>query len=483
MRRNFFPAIAVAALLSAPSAGAQDESPEREPAPRPGPLRPFVLPEIREARLANGVRVVVVERHALPIVHAQVIVKSGAVYEPAGKSGLAALTGTLLVEGGAAGMTSAELAQRIEAIGAQVGTLGGYALSATQATSLSNVFPQAFELAAAAIRSPMFDEREFVRVKNQALAAYARTMASAEGVADRTFLRAMYDPDAPYARSPAGTATTLGAITRDDVLNWHATMFAPARTTILFVGDIGFDAAVALATRLFGDWSVPAPDAPLPPNPFTSAAGPRVILVDRPGSVQSSIYVGVPGIARPDPEFFRMTVLDRILGGGFSSRILMNLRERRGFTYGAFTSLTALHNAGTFYATSSVRTDATDSSLVEVMREFRTIASEPVPEAELEAALTNLIASFPASLQSVQELASRMQTLLLYDMALDYYATYRERLAAVTAADVLAAAQARLNPAAITMVVVGDLARIEAPVRAANLGTVEVWDREGNRLR
>ena len=178
-----------------------------------------------------------------------------------------------------------------------------------------------------------------------------------------------------------------------------------------------------------------------------------------------------------------MTVLDRILGGGFSSRIMMNLRERRGFTYGASTALTALHNAGTFYAASSVRTDATDSALVEVMREFRAIASEPVPEAELQAALTNLIASFPASLQSVQELASRMQTLLLYDMPLDYYATYREQLAAITAADVLAAAQARLRPESLAIVVVGDLASIEAPIRAANLGTVEVWDREGNRVR
>jgi len=481
--RSLLLLVTAATLAGSTALRAQEESPEREPPPRPAPLRPFVLPEIREARLANGIRVVVVERHALPIVHAQVIVSAGAVYESAEKSGLASLTGNLLVEGGAGGMSSAELAQRIEEIGAQVGPLSGYALAGITATSLTDVFPRAFELATVAVRAPMFEEREFTRVKNQALATYARTMASAEGVGGRIFPRAVYGPDAPYSRSPAGTATTLASITRADVVSWHATMFAPARTTILFVGDIDFGAAVSLATRLFGDWSVPAPDAPLPPNPFAAAPGPRVILVDRPGSVQSAIYVGVPGIARPDPDFFRMTVLDRVLGGGFSSRIMMNLRERRGFTYGAYTGLSALHNAGVFYAVSSVRTDATDSALVEVMREFRVIATEPVPETELQAAVNNLVASFPASLQSVQELAGRMQTLLLYDMPLDYYTTYREQLAAVTAPDVLGAARARLSPESVTMVVVGDLSRIEAPIRAANLGTVEVWDREGNRLR
>ncbi len=478
MRRDLLGWFAMMAL----AAPAVAQQPERETPPPPGPLRPFKVPEIRETRLPNGIRVAVAERRSLPVVHARIIVNAGAVYEPAEKNGLAALTGSLLVEGGAGGLASVDLARKIEALAAQVSSSAGFGLASVNVTSLSNVFPEAMALAASTIRSPMFDEREFGRVRSQSLAGYEQAMSSAEAVAERTFSRAMYRADAPYSRNPAGTATTLGAITRADVTGWHSRMYTPANTTVLFVGDIAFADAVALVTRLFGDWSVQSSPAVLPANPIQSANATRVILVDRPGSVQSAIYVGVPGIAVTDDNFFRMTVLNRILGGGFTSRINTNLREKRGFTYGAGTSLAALQNAGTFYASSSVRTNATDSALAEVMNEFRVVVEQPVPAAEFQAAVNNLVASFPASVQSVQELAGRLQTLLIYGMPLDYYNTYRERLAAVTSADVNALARQRLVPAGVTMVVVGDLAQIEAPIRARNFGVVQVWNREGTNV-
>lgn len=479
MRRHFLAAVAIAAIASPSFA---QETPREQP-PEPGPLRPFRVPEIRETQLPNGMRIVVAERRALPIIHARVITDAGAVHEPAEKGGLATMTGTLLIEGGAGGLSSAELAQRIEAIGAQIFSSASFSLATVNVTALRSVFPDALELASLAVRSPGFDEREFGRVRSQALAGYEQAMSSAEAIASRIFPSVVYDSTAPYSRSPSGTATTLSSLTREDVTGWHARMYSPANTTLLLVGDVSFDDAVGLATRLFGDWSVSDPGVTLPPNPTRAGAGTRVILVDRPGSVQSAIYVGVPGIATPDPDFFRMTVLNRILGGGFTSRINTNLRERRGFTYGANTILSALQNAGTFYAASSVRTNATDSALAEVMHEFRRVAEEPIPAAELGASLNNLVASFPASVQSVQELAQRLQTVLIYGMPMDYYDTYRERLAAVTGDELTAIARARLDPRAITMVVVGDLATIETPIRARNFGSVEVRDREGNRLR
>ncbi len=471
----------IAAMAFAMPAIAQE--PVRETPPPAGPLRPFSVPEIRETRLPNGIRVAVAERRSLPVVHARILINAGSVHEPAEKSGLASLTGTLLIEGGAGGVASAQLAQRIDALAAQIASSASFSQASVNVTSLSNVFSEAMGLAASTVRSPMFDEREFSRVRSQALAGYEQAMSSVEAVADRTFSRAMYRPDAPYARNPAGTATTLNAITRDDIAAWHSRMYAPANTTILFVGDIAFNDAVALVTKLFGDWNVAAPSITLPANALQNAGSSRVILVDRPGSVQSSIYVGVPGIAMTDDSFFKMTVLNRIMGGGFTSRINTNLRERRGFTYGANTANAALQNAGTFYASSSVRTSATDSALAEVMNEYRRIVAEPVPAAEFQAGVNNLVASFPASVQSVQELAGRLQTLLIYGMPLDYYNTYRERLAAVTPADLNAIASQRLAPSAVTMVVVGDLAQIEAPIRSRNFGTVEVWNREGVKIR
>jgi zinc protease len=473
-------AITGAAILAAPSA-AQETG--REQPPAPGPLRPFRVPAIQETRLPNGLRVVVAERHTLPIVHARIIVNAGAVHEPAAKSGLAVMTGGLLIEGGAGDMNSAELAAAIEALGAQMSASASYSLASVVLTSLSSVFPQALNLAATALREPQFDEREFGRVRNQAIAGYEQVMSRAEGIADRLFSRAIYEDAAPYSRSPSGTAATLGALSREDIVGWHRRMYAPANTTILIVGDIGFDSAVDLVRSAFGDWTAPSPGIILPANPTRQVPRTRVILVDRPGSVQSAVIAGVAGIATPDPDFFRMTVLNRVLGGGVTARTNMNLRERHGYTYGAFTTLSALQNAGTFYASSSIRTSATDSALVELVNEFRTIVSEIVPEAELQGSVNNLVASFPASVQTVQSLAQRLQTILIYDMPVDYYETYRERLAAVSAADVADVARTRLNPDALTVIVVGDLATIEAPIRARNFGDVEVWDREGNWLR
>jgi zinc protease len=209
----------------------------------------------------------------------------------------------------------------------------------------------------------------------------------------------------------------------------------------------------------------------------------RVILVDRSGSVQSAIRVGQGSIGANDPDFFPMTALSHVLGGGFSSRVNQNLRERHGWTYGANTAFAAQRGVGAFFIVSSVRSNATDSALVEAVREYRRIVQELVPEEELRGALNNIVGSFPASVLTVQGLAQRMQTVLLYELPLDYYATYRERLAAVRPQDVAAFGRARITPDALTIVVAGDLASIEQPIRALALGDVEVWSPTGERVR
>ena len=204
MRRDLIVGLAMVAF----AAPAVAQQPERETPPPPGPLRPFTVPAIRETRLPNGIRIAVAERRSLPVVHARIIVNAGAVHEPAEKNGLAALTGSLLIEGGAGGLASADLARRIEALAAQMSSSASFGLAGVNVTSLSNVFPEAMALAASAIRTPSFNEREFGRVKSQSLAGYEQAMSSAEAVANRTFSRAMYRPEAPYSRNPAGTSTT-----------------------------------------------------------------------------------------------------------------------------------------------------------------------------------------------------------------------------------------------------------------------------------
>lgn len=447
-----------------------------------GPIRPYTLPPVEELRLESGMRVVVVRQDAMPLVTARVIVDAGAVHEPTEKNGLAVLTGSLLPEG-TRELTGPQLAQRMEQLGAEYQTGAGYGLAYATVTALRSAFPEALRLAASTVVEPSFPEAEVSRVRTQAVAAYRQAQATVEGLAGEAFARAVFQTAAPYSRLPGGTAATLERIGRADVVAWHRSMYTPANTTLLVVGDITAAEARRVAEESFGGWRASAaPRSPVATTP-RPVEGTRVILVDRPGSVQSAIRVGQVAIGADDPDYLRFTALSQVLGGAFNARINQNLRERHGWTYGAFSNFTALRGTGTFMITSSVRTNATDSALVESVREYRRIASEPVPPDELRGALSNLTGSFPSSVQTVQGLANRMQTALLYDLPLDYWATYRERLAAVTSDEVLAVARRRLTPDAITVVVAGDLAAIEAPIRALNLGTVEVWSTTGERVR
>jgi zinc protease len=437
---------------------------------------------VEQFQLPNGLKVILVEKHTLPVVEARLIVDAGAQREPADKSGLASLTGSLLSEGTGT-MTGADIARAMDALGAQFSTGGGYNTGFADVVALKTVFPQALSLAARTVIAPSFAPTELTRVKNRALAAYAQSHAQTAGLAADAFIRAAFDSTAPFSRPASGTPATISALTRDDVVNWHRTMYAPATSTLLLVGDLTRAEAQTVAQQAYGGWTATAPALTPVRNPIRASSGTRIILVDRPGSVQSSIIVGQPGLRATDPDYLNMVALNHVLGGGFSSRMNMNLREKHGYTYGAFSALDLRPGNGAIRASSDVRTNATDSALVEAINEYRRTATEPVPAAELQSALNNVVSSFPSSVQSVQGLTARIQQLIVWGLPLDFFTTYRERLAALTPADLSSAASARLNPNNLVVVVAGDLSKIEAPIRGRNLGAVEVWDINGNKVR
>ncbi|HTD83152.1 MAG TPA: pitrilysin family protein, partial [Gemmatimonadaceae bacterium] len=298
--------------IAAVGASAQTVKP-----PAPGALRPYVFPNVEQFQLSNGMKVILVEKHTLPMVEGRLILDAGAMREPANKNGLASLTGRLLSEG-TADMSGAEIARQMDALGAQYSTGGGFSTSFADIVALKNVFPQAMTLAAKTVMGPIFPATEFVRVKNQALAAYQQSHARAAGLAADAFVRAAFDTTAPFSRPPAGTLATIGALTRDDVVNWHRTMYAPSASTLLLVGDITPAEARSIAQQAFGGWA--ATRAAMPPvsNPIRQSSGARVILVDRPGSVQSSIVVGQAGFQATDPDYLSMLALNHVLGGAVS---------------------------------------------------------------------------------------------------------------------------------------------------------------------
>lgn len=482
MNRILLSLAAVAALVPA-AAWAQPRQ-VRIVAEQPalGAPHPYRLPPVEELRLENGLRVVVVRQSSMPLVTARLIVDAGAEHEPPAQNGLAVLTGSLLPEG-TAEMSGPELAERMERIGAQFQTGAGQNLGFVSVTALKPVFAEALGLAAGAVTAPAFPEREFERVRQQAVTGYVSSQATVEGLGNETFWRAVFAPEAPYGRPAGGTAATLGALTRDDVVRWHRRMYVPGNATLLLVGDVTADEARRLARDAFGGWSGAAPRLTPPANPVRPVERTRVILVDRPGSVQSHIRVGTAAVGAEDPDVIRLQVLTQVLGGAFNARINQNLRERHGWTYGAFANFNPLRGAGTLFINSSVRTNATDSAVAESVREFRRLVEEAVPPEELGGATGNLVGSFPTSVQTVQGLAGRMQNLLVWGLPLDYYGTYRERLGAVTAADVADVGRARIDPGALVIVVAGDLAQVEAPLRALDLGDVEVWSPAGERVR
>jgi zinc protease len=475
--RGLAGSFALALLFGADAGRAQTMQP-----PPPSALRPYVFPAVEQFQLGNGLKVILVQKHTLPVVEGRLILDAGAMREPAAKSGLASLTGRLLSEGTGT-MTGADIAKAMDALGAQYSTGAGFSTSFADVVALRNVFPEAMSLAAKTIIAPSLPVSEFSRVKNQAIAAYQQSHARTAGLAADAFIRAAFDSTAPFSRPASGNLATIGGLTREDVVNWHQSMFAPSAATLLLVGDISPAEARTVAQQAFGTWTASRAAFPAVANPVRASTGTRVILVDRPGSVQSSIVVGQAGFRATDPDYISMVALNHILGGGFSSRMNMNLREKHGYTYGAFSGLDLRPGAGAFRASSEVRTNATDSALVEAIGEYKRIASEAVPANELQSMVNNLVSGFPNSVQSVQGLSASLQNLIVWGLPLDFYTTYRERLSAVTPDDIKRVGASKLTPDNVIVVVAGDLAKIEAPIRARNLGAVEVWDASGNKVR
>lgn len=478
MRRLFNYSAAAVVAISA-TAGAQGTVSKP---PAPGPLRPYVVPPVNIQTLPNGMRIAVIEKHSLPVVTARIQVDAGAVREPANKAGLAVLTTSLLSEG-TSELTGAQIAERMADLGATFGTSGTFGSAAASVTSLTDVFPKALALAATTVTKPAFAESEFNRIKAASIAAYERAMSQGANVASKVFVQSVYDENTPYARLNSGTKASLSGITRDDVANWHRTMYSPATTTVMLVGDITPAQARAAVESAFAGWNSPAPTLPALQNKARTVSGTRIILVDRPGSVQTSMSIGQAVPAWDSPEYFAILAANQVLGGSVSARLNANLREKHGWTYGAFSGYNPLAGVGALTVNSEVRTNATDSAIAETVREIRRLTSEAVAAEEMRDQMNNIVSSFPSSVQTVQGLMGRLTNVITYGLAPNFYNTYRERVAALTANDIARVGKSVFTPNDLTIVAVGDLKSIEAPIRALNLGTVEVWDVDGKKLR
>ena len=443
--------------------------------PAPGPLTPAPFPPFRETVLPNGLRVLVVESHKQPVVSISLSFPAGSSVDPAGKEGLASMVAGLLTKG-AGTRTADQISDAIEGAGGSLSAGAGPDFLAINSTVLTPSLPLAFELLGDVAVRPTFPASEVELLRTQSLSGLQVALTQPENIADRAFRRAIYGAH-PYSRSEL--PASLKAITREDLVRFHRTRLRPGGALLVLAGDVTLAEARRLALRAFQGWT--GTSAAVPPFP-TLPDRPRteLLLVHRPGSVQSNIVVGNLTYPATDPRTYAATVANQVLGGGAASRLFMTLREEKSWTYGAYSGYVRRKGIGNFSATTEVRTEVTDSALRELMRQLERIGSETVPATELDAAKGSITGSYPLSIESADQVASAVANARLYGLPADYVQTYRVRIGAVTAAQVQAVARATIRPRAAAIIVVGDGAKIYDRIK--DIAPVTIVDPEGKPL-
>lgn len=428
-----------------------------------------VLPRAQEATLSNGLRVALIEDHKLPTFSVQLLLTGGGLDDPENQHGLAMVTASLLREG-TAQRTSREIAE-------QLATLGGVFSAAASPSSgetaigfggLSDKAPAILALAADIVRNPAFPEAELQKYKSRFLSQLQQQRAQPNFAAQEEFMRAVYGTHpGSYVVPPE---KVLSGLTHADLERYHKAHYTPNNGIVLAYGDFTLKSLVQQLERAFGDW--PKGDARTISLPaLQPPAKARVLLVDRPASVQTSLWVGGLGIERRSDDYFAMLVMNHILGGGPASRLFINLREDKGYTYGVYSFFNGSRFPGVVLASTDVRSAVTDGALLELMGELRRIGDEPVPDTELKNAKRALIGGFALSLESPQTLISNLATQKIYNLPPDYWDAYPQRVDAITAADVQRVAKKYYDASKLQIVAVGDANEVKKVLE--KYGTVE----------
>lgn len=442
----------------------------RERAPAPGPIRPYEFPRVERTRLDSGLQIVTARHGRLPVATVAVVVDAGASMEPAGRSGLAHLVAHAL-DAGAAGRDGDRLAWEFERLGVELSAEAGWDALTLFATVPSERIEPLLDLIADVVRRPDFPDGEVARLRDAQLADILQREKEPRALANDMAARFLYGPSTTYGRPLIGLRDEVRALGPDDAKRYHAARFLPDGAAVILVGDVDARAA-ELAERHFADWSGARADAVPLSLPDTSSAG-VIHLVDRADAVQSEIRIGHPGVPRKHPDYFALRVMNTILGGAFTSRLNMNLRERNGYTYGARSGFAFRRGPGPFIIQTAVGTEVTAPAVSEIMKEVRALHEDGATSEEVANARDYLAGIIPLELQTTGQLADRIAELVTFDLPDAYFADYRDRILAVTPEEVHRAAREHLRPGDLTIVVVGNARSIRTPVEELGIAPVE----------
>jgi predicted Zn-dependent peptidase len=388
--------------------------------------------------------------------------------------GIASITAQMLREGTKT-RSSKQIAEEADQLGASINASSGFNSAATQfsASGLADNFDQWMELAIDVLMNPSFPQEELSKLRDRQKNQLRQQRTSPQFLASERYSRAVYGGHP--AAVVATTAAALDAMTPAALAQWHA-RYSPQNAILGIVGDVHTAALMPKVRKWFGAWKKSDIKEELPPNPSPAKAF-RIYIVDRPGSVQTTLWVGNIAIDRKDPDYIPFSVMNQIIGGGPAGRLFMNLRENKSYTYGYYSSFQALKYPGAWTAAGDVRTEVTEGAMTEVMREIRRIRDEKVPAEELDQRIRAIVASFALSLEQPGSLLNNEIVRKIYNLPKDYWDRYPAMVSAVSAEDVQRMAQKYLSPDALQVVAVGDAGKIKAWFE--KFGPVEVWGSDG----
>jgi len=451
-------------------------------APAPGPEPEFHPPAPVTFELANGMKVVAIANRRLPLVSIQLVNPlAGGVHDPADLKGLAALTADMLDE--SAGRWSAlALAGETERLGADLSTSAGVEAAYVEMDTLATTLEPSLGLLAAVIASPSFTEADFDRVKGDRLSMIKRRRDRPASVASLLFDRLIFGGHA-YALPNSGTTEAVARITREDVVQFFGNHYTPERVTAIIVGDVDPEALREVLGATLGSWQ-PRPIAPTEPNLLLPRSRqPRLVVCDKPGAKQSAVRLGRIGLRRSDPRYFDAVVLNTVLGGSFTSRLNNRLREQLGYTYGVRSTFWFGRESGTWRVHTSMKTESTIDGIREALQMIARLRSEDIPAEELLRNRQNLVRQFPQDFESNAAVADSFAELVVHDLPLSWYGTYRAGIGTASATRARELAAGAWTEARLVVVVVGDLKKILTGLLGLGFGDALEVDAEGNPIR
>ena len=459
------------ALSLSSAAGAQTL--DRSKAPTLGPPPKVSLPPIVTRQLPNGLKLMIVEQHELPVADFVLVVGGGGTLDPAAKEGVANLTSSMLTEG-TTSRSALEIADQIAFLGIGLSAGSSWDAATVSLHTPTSQLDSALALFSDVVLHPAFRTDDFERVRKNRLTALVQLKDRPTAIADQAYAAILYGTSHPYGHNLLGTEASVTGMSTADLQSFYRTNFLPNNATLIVVGDVTPAQVEQKISALFGGWQRGNV------SPFKFSDAPRagattVYLIDKPGAAQSSFRIGSIGVPRSTRDYFALNVMNTILGGTFTSRLMQNLRETHGYTYGARSRFDMRQLAGPFTASAEVVAAKTDSGLIEFMKELNAIR-DTVPVAELNKAKRFLQLSLPSDFETTQQIANQLIPVVLYGLPLDYYNSFVSNVEKITQADVQRVARQYINPSSLAIVIVGDRKSIEAGLKAVNAGPIQVRD-------